>query len=233
MDRSCRADIPAPRPADETAPANPSREISEAADIAALLRRARAGDGAALGQLLELYRNYLRVLAAAHTGAALRPQVDPSDMVQETFLEAWRDFTNFFGATEQELLAWLRKILARNLMDQAKRFGAQGRDVRRQKSLEALLDRSSTSLQKALAAGISSPSARAMRRESSVLLADVLARLPEDHRQVIILRNLQHLKFEEVARRMGRSVGAARVLWTRALARVRQLMEKPGNGIRP
>ena len=60
-----------------------------------LLAQARTGDGAALGRLLELYRNYLRLQARALIGAGLRVRLDPSDLVQETFLEAHRDFARF------------------------------------------------------------------------------------------------------------------------------------------
>src|SRR5262249_42221775 len=86
-----------------------------AADPERLLALARAGDGAALGQLFELYREYLTLLASVQLGQRLRGKVDAADVVQETFLEAHRDFAQFRGATEAELTAWLRQVLARNL----------------------------------------------------------------------------------------------------------------------
>jgi RNA polymerase sigma-70 factor (ECF subfamily) len=190
-----------------------------------LILRARAGDGAALGRLLELYRNYLRLQARTLIGLALRVRLDPSDLVQETFLEAHRDFGSFAGAGEGELIAWLRRILVRNLADQAKRHQAGRRDLRRQESLEALLARSSAAVQDALAAGLSTPSARAARREQAVVLADALARLRPDDREVIELRHLQRLKFDEIAAHMGRSPGAVRVLWARALERLHRTLE--------
>jgi RNA polymerase sigma-70 factor (ECF subfamily) len=190
-----------------------------------LLERAQAGDLEAQGRLLDLYRNYLRILARTQIDTALRVRLDPSDLVQETLLEALRDFRQFAGSTERELLAWLRKILVRNLADQVKHHKAQARNWHRQESLEALLDRSSQAVQEALAKGISTPSAQASRREQAVLLADALARLSPDYREVIVLRNLEHLKFEEIAARMGRSAGAVRMLWTRALERFSRVME--------
>jgi len=193
--------------------------------LESLLREARAGDEAALGRLLELYRNYLRLQARALVGAGLRVRVDPSDLVQETFLEAHRDFGWFAGESEGEIVAWLRQILVRNLADQLKRHQARGRDYRRQESLEARLDRSSRDLQEALAAGQSTPSARAAEREQSVLLADALAALPADYREVIVLRHLERLKFDDIAVRLGRSSGAVRMLWTRALEKLHALLE--------
>lgn len=192
-----------------------------------LIEKARGGNPEALGKLLELYRNYLRLIATTEAGKRLRLRVDPSDVVQETFLEAYRDFPQFCGTTEAELVAWLRRILVRNLVDQARHHQARGRDVRRQESLEALLERSSAVLHSALAASISSPSAQAIQRERAVVLADALAELPDDYRKVIVLRNLFHLKFDEVAERMGRAPVAVRVLWTRALEKLRHILERP------
>ncbi len=192
-----------------------------------LLARARAGGVNDRGELLELYRNYLTLLAGMQIDSALRVRVDASDVVQETYLEAIRDFGQFEGKSEGELVAWLRRILVRNIADLVRRHGAQGRDWRRQESLEMALDRSSQTAHQALAAGISTPSVQAARREQSVLLADALARLPDDYRQVIILRHLERLPFPEIARRMGRSAGAMRMLWARALEKLRGQLESP------
>ncbi len=188
-----------------------------------LLQRARAGDEAARGRLLELYRNYLRVLARTLIGQALRARLDASDLVQETFLKAHREFAQFLGGGERELVGWLRQTLVRTLANQARHHKARGRDMRRQESLEAALDRSSLAVQEALAApSASSPSLRAIRREEAVLLADALERLPADYREVFILRNLEHVPVEQVAARMGRSVNAVRKLWTRAMLELRR-----------
>ena len=191
-----------------------------------LLQKARAGDGQALGRLLELYRNYLRLLARTQIDGGLRVRLAPSDLVQETLLEAHRDFGNFLGTTEKELLAWMRQILVRNLADQVRRHRAGPRDWQRQESLEAMLDRSSQEVEEALARSISSPSAIAARREQAVLLADALAQLPPHYRDVIVLRNLERRRFDDIAGRMGRSAGAVRMLWARALEKLSHLLEE-------
>jgi RNA polymerase sigma-70 factor (ECF subfamily) len=191
-----------------------------------LLERARRGDAAALGRLLELYRNYLRLVARSLIGAALRVKLEPSDLVQETFLKAHRDFTQFAGRSEPELVAWLRRILVRSLANQIKHHRRQARDHQRQESLEQLLDRSSLAIQQALASSISSPSEQASRREQSVLLADALNRLPDDYREAFIRRTLEHVPFEMIAAEMGRSVGAVRMLWARAVKRLTQMLEE-------
>src|SRR5262245_11634132 len=189
-----------------------------------LLARARAGDEGTLGRLLDSYRNYLRLMAGTQMGPALRARVEPSDLVQEALLEAHRDFAHFGGGSEPELLAWLRRILARNLLDQARRHQAQVRDHNRQESLEVLMEQSGSALMAALAARGPSPSSQASRREQAVLLADALEKLSPDYREVIVLRNLQHLPFDEIAQRMGRKSGTVRMLWARALEKLGQEM---------
>jgi RNA polymerase sigma-70 factor (ECF subfamily) len=188
-----------------------------------LLRLARAGDSTALGQLMEMYRHYLALLARLQIGRRLQGKVDASDLVQETFLEAHRDFAQFQGITEKELVSWLRQVLASNLANQVRRyFGTQRRDIRLERDLAGELDQSSRVLDHALLAPHSSPSQQAVRREQAVLLADALERLPDDYREVIILRHLEGLTFPEVARRMGRSLDSVDKLWARALARLRR-----------
>ncbi len=191
-----------------------------------LLAQARAGDTAALGQLFELYRNYLRLIARPMIEGALKLKLDASDLVQETFLKAHRQFADFAGRDEPELMAWLRRILVRTLADQARYYRSRGRNVRRQVSLEALLDQAGGAAQQALADSLPSPSSLAVRRERSVLLADALEKLPADYREVFVLRNIEHIPFNEIATRMARSPGAARVLWTRAMQRLSLLLEE-------
>src|SRR5260370_29062971 len=96
-----------------------------------LLRRARADQGSALGQLLELYEGYLALLARLQIGRRLQSKVDPAALVQETFLEAHRNFARFKGTTEAEFVSWLRHILATNLAMLLRRYlRTQRPDVR-------------------------------------------------------------------------------------------------------
>lgn len=192
-------------------------------DPVQLLRLARTGDGVALGRLLEMYRNYLALLARLQIGRRLRGKVDPEDLVQETFLKAHRDFPLFRGASEAQLTSWLREILSSSLAMSVRRYlGTQRRDVRLERELADAVDESSRILDRRLIASQSTPSQRAIRREQAVLLADELERLPADYREVIVLRHLEELSFPEVAQRMGRTVDSVQKLWVRALARLRQ-----------
>jgi RNA polymerase sigma-70 factor (ECF subfamily) len=194
-------------------------------DLGPLLSLARTGNGAALGELLEWYRNYLTLLARVQIGRRLRSKIDAADLVQATFLEAHRHFARFEGTTETELVGWLRSILATNLAHLLRRYlGTQRRDVRLERQLVLDLDQSSRILGQAVLAPQSSPSQQAARREQAVLLADALQRLPDDYREVIILRQLEGLSFPEVAERMDRSLDSVKKLWVRGLDQLRRTL---------
>src|ERR1043166_4114743 len=165
-----------------------------------LIRRCRQGEAPAREQLFNRYRHYLGVLARAQLGRHLRTKCDPSDIVQLTLLEAHRDFGEFQGNREAELLAWLRRILAHNLFNEARHFGAQQRDAAREISLEQMqvgVDQSSLALGNCLAADGPSPSHAAAERESAVRLADAISRMPSDYQTVLLLRVFEELSREE------------------------------------
>lgn len=195
--------------------------------ISDLIRKARKDESGALERLLESYRQYLKLLARTGIDHSLQGKADPSDLVQETFLKAHEHFKQFRGHNEAELTTWLRRILARNLADLTRRYHlAESRRAGRERSLEQLLDTSSQALNNLLADAAGSPSESAQRRELSVVLANALAELSDEQREVIVLRSLEERDWPEVARRMKRTAGAVRMLWVRALKRLRPLIEK-------
>ncbi|AWM42530.1 sigma-70 family RNA polymerase sigma factor [Gemmata obscuriglobus] len=192
------------------------------------IRDARAGDREALGGLFDRYVNYLTLLARVQIGRRLQGKLDPADAVQEAFLQAHRHFSNFRGSTEAELAAWLRRILACVLSNTVQHYlGTQARDPRLEQVIAADVDRSSAALVGRLAAPGPSPSEAACRHERAVLVADALARLPDDYREVVLLRFAEGLAFAEVAARMGRSVDSVEKLWVRGVVRLRQLIGGP------
>jgi RNA polymerase sigma-70 factor (ECF subfamily) len=209
-----------------SAPKVPMPPLPGNAEPERLMAKVRSGDPSALGALLELYSSYLTLMARLQVGRRLQGKVDPSDLVQETFLEAHRDFPRFRGHSEMELLAWLRQIMTRNLANSIRRFyGTQARDLNLERELNREFDESWRMLDGGLVAKQSSPSHQASRREQSVLLANALARLPDDYREAIVLRHLEGLSFPEVALRMGRTEDSVKKLWARALARLRRTLE--------
>ena len=159
-------------------------------DRTALIALAKRDATAGMSQLLPLYANYLKLLTSTQLDPKLRRRLSPSDVVQETLLEAHRDFPGFRGSSENEFLAWLRKILANNLASQVERHVlAEKRNVRREVNLDnfdAAMDRSVLALENVFQADITSPSSRISRQERVMILADQLATLTEDHRRVLI-----------------------------------------------
>lgn len=203
------------------------------ADIDHLLTEARGGNPQSLGTLLQLYRNYLSVLASTQISDRLRRRVSPSDVVQETMLKAYRGFAGFRGSSELELLAWLRTILANNLATFVEQHLLAGkRDLRREVAVEQVgnsLHHSTMRLQDLVPASTRTPSASMQRREDAVLLADRIASLPADYAEVITLRNLQSVPFREIAQRMNRSESATRMLWLRAIDKLRSTYRDEGD----
>lgn len=144
--------------------------------------------------------------------------------MQETFLEAQRDFAHFQGTTEKELLAWLRCLLLHNVGNFTRQYRATARRaVDREVVLEA--DGSSDAPRPDLAAAVPSPSGQAMEREQAAALHQALERLPANYRQVITLRYLEERSFEEIGQLMNRSPDAARKLWARTMERLRHEWE--------
>jgi len=120
-------------------------------------------DAPAGGHHLERFRAYLHLLARLHLDPRLRAKLAPSDVVQQTLLQAFQGLGGFRGGTDAEVAAWLRRILARNLAHAVRDLGRSKRDVARERSLEAAVDASSARLEAWLAAEQSSPSQQAAR----------------------------------------------------------------------
>jgi RNA polymerase sigma-70 factor (ECF subfamily) len=194
------------------------------ADHSAFLSRwlteARAGSTAALGQALEACRAYLLLIAREEIQPQLRSKGGSSDLVQETFLEAQRDFAQFQGQTADEWRAWLRRLLLNNVKDFERRYRAtKKRNAVREVSLD-----DSDGPGRDLAAATPRASGPAIAQEEAEAFRSALQRLSPDYRQVILLRYQDQLSFEEIGNRLGRSPNAARMLWLRAVDRLKQEM---------
>ena len=200
--------------------------MTSSANPEELIAAASKEGGDRLGPLLEIYRNYLHLLARIEIGGRLQAKVDASDLVQETMLEAHKNFARFRGVSEAEFTAWLRQIMAAILCGLMRRYlGTQKRDIRLERSLREDFDDSSLLLGRAFVDLHSSPSQQATRREQAVLLADALENMPKDYREVLVLRHMEGLTFPEIARRMERTQDSVEKLWVRGLARLRKEME--------
>ena len=190
-----------------------------------LLQQARQGDGSSLGILLRKYFRYLNSLSHVHLDDRIGVRVGASDIVQDTLLEAHRDFGSFSGTTIEEFTGWLRRILFNNLATAIeKHVLADKRDVRKQKSIDQDLsrpDQSHAGLARYLQQDITSPSTPMQRDESLEQLLTAINRLPADYQNVIRLRHFEDLAFNEIAKRLDRNSGAVRMMWVRAVEKLR------------
>jgi RNA polymerase sigma-70 factor (ECF subfamily) len=181
-------------------------------------------------QALIRFRSYLAVLARVQLDGRLRAKLDASDIVQQTLLEAYEKRSQFRGATESELAAWLRKILAHNLADAIRMLRRAKRDVRMERSLEAAVEDASSRFDRWIAADVETPSQAAQRNERLVLLADAVAQLPDAQRDAVTLHHLEGWPLARIARRLGRTEPAVAGLLHRGLKRLRELMQESLGG---
>jgi RNA polymerase sigma-70 factor (ECF subfamily) len=189
------------------------------------------GDQPDLSDLaLERFRDYLLLLARRHVGEQPGARLDPSDLVQQTLLEAHRKRDQFRGQSPAEMAAWLRRMLAYGIADARRAQGRAKRDHARERSLEAALDESSSRLEAWLAADQSSPSQRAVRQEELLRLAEALTRLPEDQRRAVELRHLHGASVAAIAQALGRTETAVGGLLRRGMTKLREYLQVDSEG---
>lgn len=196
----------------------------EAAAVEKWLADARLGCPEALGRLLEICRRYLLLVANQELTPALRAKVAPSDIVQETLLEAGRDFPRFRGVTERELLGWVRRMLRNNVTNVHRHFEAEKRRLDREVPLEE--GAADTLLHRALRQP-ETPSRQAQAREQDEQLAQTIRRLPEHYQQILRLHSSEGLTFVQIAAQLGSTADAVRKLWGRAVEELARLLESP------
>jgi RNA polymerase sigma-70 factor (ECF subfamily) len=178
------------------------------------------------GEQLPEFRDYLRLLARGQIDPRWRAKFDPSDLVQQTLLEAHRDIAQFRGGTRGEMAAWLRQILARNLANAVRDLSREKRDVGREESLEQRLEESAVRLESWLADAGLAPDAQAARNELLLRLSSALAGLPEAQREAVELRHLHGWPLNDIALHLGRTPAAVAGLLHRGLGELRTLLSE-------
>ena len=161
-----------------------------------------------LPEALEEYRSYLNLLARANLHRELRARLEPSDIVQETLLEAHRDRGQFRGGDRAQLAAWLRRILAHNLQGAVRDLRRQKRDPRREQPLEAAIQDTQVRLESFLADGAPTPSEVLSTHDRLVRVADTLESLPPDQQEAVVLRYWQGLSVNQIAEHMQKTRAA-------------------------
>lgn len=182
----------------------------------ACLDRARDGDASALGQILNEFRPYVLVIVHAHGDRRLRSRLGESDLVQDVLVQACEQFARFRGTRVNELAAWLRQITLGVVAGAGRtHLGTGKRDLRSEVPLNGP--------EIALADPAGSPSSHLLRHEQAARMAEAVQALPDDMQTVLLGRHVEDLPYQELAQRLGRSEGAVRVLYTRALRRLRDI----------
>ena len=185
-----------------------------------LIHRSKEGSKSALGQLLDGYRDYLMVVAKDQIDAVLMPKMSPSDVVQESLLVAARDFREFRGQGQDEMQAWLLKILQARLTDGIRRFAiAEKRRARME------VAHGDSVLSKEADTESATPSELAMHAEQTQQLLQAIESLPSELREVLQLRYHSNLPFAEIADRVQIPVTTVRRRWLEAVEGIKEIMK--------
>jgi RNA polymerase sigma-70 factor (ECF subfamily) len=204
-------------------PGSRSRTMDESeADAAHRVPRGQEKLRQVRDQMLEAFRGYLLTIAQKELAPHLRGASGASDLVQETFAAAHEHLAQFRGTTAAELRGWLRRILRNKLADLRRRGGKISAPPRIGPSGD---EGSALDWTAGLIAPGPSPSDVLSRTEEARIVHEILNRLPENYRRVILCRLEENLSFEEIGRRLGISANAAEKLFTRAVSKVRRLLE--------
>ncbi len=189
-----------------------------------LVARLRQGDTNALVEFLTFRNRHLLAFIERQLGPALRRKLEPEDILQEVSIEAVRSLSSI-DLTERDPFSWLCQVAERRIIDAHRRFfEAQKRDAGREASLGASGDSKQAAIVDLLVASMTTASQAFSRNLREVKLLEALQKLPEDQRNALRLRYVEGLPSKEIAERLGKSDGAIRVMLTRSLGKLQELL---------
>ena len=197
-------------------------------DEADLLQRAKGGDQHALAALFARYRDRLRKMVRLRLDRRMAGRIDPSDVLQDAYLDVARRFSEYAAAPTVPFYLWLRALAGQRLVDLHRRhLGAQMRDAGQEVSLYrgALPTASSASLAQQLLAGLTSPTQAAIRAEMQVRLQEALNSMDPIDREVVVLRHFEELSNVEAAEVLGIETSAASKRYIRAIRRLKAILD--------
>jgi RNA polymerase sigma-70 factor (ECF subfamily) len=192
-----------------------------------LILSAAAGDRQALDQLWQLHRARLRQVIQIRLDPRVRRRVDPSDLIQETFIEAQRRLPAYVHERPLPFYPWLRQLALERLNKAHKRhLGAQGRAVGREEQDWEMPDESVAQLADRLVSDETGAMQRLLKDEIRRQVREALDQLNFDDRQVLVMRVLEDLTTGETAAVLGISDAAVRMRQLRALERLQKIIRK-------
>lgn len=193
-------------------------------DESALIEAVRKGDVDSFPQLMELYRPRMVALAASLMSPPLRQKLDPEDVAQETAMTCMKSLSGM-DLTQLDPFDWIAQVIRRRVIDAARHFvGSEKRSLAKEVSPRTPADQSRVGWVDLLVMTMTTPSAAFSRDERMLRLSHAMNQLPEDGQTALRLRYLESLPSKEIAARMHRSDGAVRVLLTRTLQQLRQVL---------
>jgi RNA polymerase sigma-70 factor, ECF subfamily len=196
-----------------------------------LLRRAADGDSAALGEAFSAHRPRLRRMVQLRLDRRLQGRVDPSDVLQEAYLEVARSLADYLKDPRIPFYLWARFVTGRKLQAVHRHhLGVQARDAGREVSIHrgALPQASSVSLAEQLLGRYASPSQAAAKAELQLRVQDALNGMDPIDREVLALRHFEELSNAETAQVLGIGEAAASHRFVRALRRLKAIMAPGG-----
>jgi RNA polymerase sigma-70 factor (ECF subfamily) len=195
-----------------------------------LIKNAREGDDQAVRRLLLLYHPRLRARLLRQMDPTMKAKIEPEDILQQVYLEAFRAISHFTYQGKDSFLRWLYAILDRKLIDEHRALRAERRDVRREvKAVPASAQQTTyVDLMARVMADGGTPSRDVRKDEALGVLSACLATLPDHYRDVIKMRFIEGRPVADVAETLGRSIGSVHMICHRALRQLREQAEKLG-----
>jgi RNA polymerase sigma-70 factor (ECF subfamily) len=188
--------------------------MDERRPVEELLARARAGEPAAAEALLSRLAPYVRLLVRPRLGGRLGAKLDEADLTQEALLRIHRGLDQFTGTEADHFLGWVGRVVSNVVADHARHFRADKRDLTREEAGPEVLE--------GLLADDTTPPGQVVRAEEATRLAAALSQLPPVQREILEARFFEGRPFADIARDLGKSSGAVRVVCLRAVNRLRR-----------
>jgi RNA polymerase sigma-70 factor, ECF subfamily len=224
-----------PRPLDfAVPPVTVPRMAGDASETDRLLREAADGDRESWGRLLELYRERLRRMVALRLDPRLQGRIDPSDVIQEAYLEASARLADYRRQPDMPFYLWLRFLAGQKLVTLHRHhLGTQRRDAAREVSLHhgRMPETSSAALAAVLVGHGPRPSEAAARAELKLRLEEALNSMDGIDREVLTLRHFEHLSRAETAQVLGIQESAVSKRYVRALKRLKDILSGLPGGL--
>jgi RNA polymerase sigma-70 factor (ECF subfamily) len=187
--------------------------------VTTLLLEARGGSEQALNSLFEQCGERLLSLIRLRMGPKLRSRMESEDLLNATLLRAFRSFDSLEARNTPALMAWLGRIAESEIRDQADRLNAQRRDAAKEVALDTGMGE--------LAARLRSQTSRLVLSESRAKLERAIGQLPDEYREIVLLRHYEELGYKEIGACLGKSPDACRMLLARAMTALTLKMREP------